>query len=166
MADYNFFDLYKINPAPIADNTYVAKKYIELQKANHPDFYTKESETDQEDIMVKSAAINEGYKIFKDKHKTIEYFLSQNKVIEPNEKYQLPPEFLMEMIDINEGVLEDNGHKNTQKKVAEIISGLEQDVAPILRKNTADITAEDMQQLKAFYYKKKYVQRILDKIED
>ncbi len=166
MSDYNFFDLYKINPAPVADKTYVSKKYFELQKENHPDFYTKESETEQENMMVKSAAINEGYKVLKNSDKTIEYFLSQKGIIEPNEKYQLPPEFLMEMIDINEGVLEDEGHKKTEAKVEAIMKELDEEIDPILRKETDAITDADLQSLKAFYYKKKYVQRILDKIED
>lgn len=160
----NYFELFGFEEKPFADRSLVTKKYFELQKKYHPDFFTNESESDKEDALEQSAHVNKAFNIFKDPEKTIEYFLKQKGVLAENEKYNLPPAFLMEMMEMNEE-LEGKEEAEVQQQVASYESSLRSQVESILQPD-AKITDEDLQKLKLFYYKKKYLDRILDRLDD
>ncbi len=160
----NYFELFEIEPAPaVADHTYVAKKYQALQKKYHPDFFTDANEMEKEEMLRKSAAINEGYNIFKNKQKLIEYFLREKGAIADDEKFALPPDFLMEMMDINESV-SDGDATEAEEQVKDFEDRLRNDIKLILEKKPTEITTEELQQMKEYYYKTKYLQRVLDRI--
>ena len=46
--------------------------------------------------------INKGYKTFQNDDETIKYVLQLKGLLEEDEKYELPPDFLMEMMELNE----------------------------------------------------------------
>jgi molecular chaperone HscB len=160
----NYFELYNLPEKPVVDKAIVSKKYIELQKRYHPDFFTQESETDREDALSTSAAINKAYNIFSNKEKTIEYFLQLKGFIVADEKYNLPPDFLMEMMELNEGFEDDTEIEN---KIQAFENTLSETVKPILVLDNDILLDENaLQQLKLYYYKKKYLKRILERLED
>ena len=160
----NYYELFGLEEALTVDKKTISKKYIELQKKFHPDFYTNENETDKEFAMEQSAAINKGYKIFTDKDNTIEYFLRLKGIITPDEKFNLPPDFLMEMMEMNEG-FDDN--KEIEKEIQQFKNDLEKQIATLINPdNTTDLDETKFQDLKIYYYKKKYLKRILDRLDD
>ena len=160
----NYYELFGLEEAPTVDKKNISKKYIELQKKFHPDFYTNENEADKEFAMEQSAAINKGYKIFTDKDNTIEYFLKLKGTITADEKFNLPPDFLIEMMEMNEG-FDDN--KEIEKEIEEFENDLEKQIAPLIdSKNTIELNGTHLQDLKTYYYKKKYLKRILDRLAD
>lgn len=161
----NYFELFDFPVAPVIDRSAVAKKYFELQKKSHPDFFTKESETEQDEALEQSAAINKAFNIFQDEERTIEYFLRLKDVVQTDEKYQLPPDFLMEMMELNETLVEKEPADATNE-IEEKEQELKAGIASILNKPTNDLNEADLAQLKAYYYKKKYLQRILDRLAD
>jgi len=161
----NYYELFELDVTAVADKTFVSKKYIELQKKFHPDFFTNENEADKENALEQSAAINKGFNILSNKEKTIEYFLEIKGIITADEKYHLPPDFLMEMMELNEAIDEDN--TNTVKQINAFENALNNDVSQLLLKgNSISLPEEDLQKLKEYYYKKKYLKRILDRLDD
>lgn len=161
----NYYELFELPVKAVADKTYVFKKYIELQKKFHPDFFTNENEADKENALERSAAINKAHNIFSNKEKTIEYFLQQKGIISPDEKYNLPPEFLMEMIDLNEAIDEKNAA--TENKIISFENELYAEIAGLLiNEKETELNEHELLKLKAYYYKKKYLKRILDRIND
>ena len=160
----NYFELFDLKVAPVVDRNNISKKYIELQKKFHPDFYTKENEADKEFAMEQSADINKGYKIFSNKDNTIEYFLKLKGVIAADEKFTLPTDFLMEMMELNEG-FDDN--KNIEKQIEQFENELEESISILLVPETKiELNQKQLQDLKMYYYKKKYLKRILDRLDD
>ena len=160
----NYYELFGLNETPIVDINTIAKKYIELQKKFHPDFYTNENEADKEFAMEQSAAINKAYNIFRNKDNSIEYFLKIKGKIIADEKFSLPPEFLMEMMELNEG-FEDN--KNIEKEIQGFEDDLENQIASLVDLHSKhDYTEVQLQDLKLYYYKKKYLKRILERLDD
>lgn len=160
----NYFELFGLKEAPAIDKNSITKKYIELQKKFHPDFYTNENEADKEYAMEQSAGINKGYKIFSNKDNTIEYFLKLKGIITSDEKFNLPPDFLMEMMNLNEGFDE---NVNIEKQLQQFESELESEVEELLDpKNDRELNGKQLQDLKMYYYKKKYLKRILDRLDD
>ncbi len=161
----NYYELFELPQKPIADKTYVSKKYIELQKKFHPDFFTNENEADKENALEQSAAINKGFNIFTNKEKTIEYFLQQKGIITTDEKYSLPPDFLMEMMALNETI--DEKDTNASTKINDFVKELDSEIAGLLSgENIEGLDDNALQILKAYYYKKKYLKRILDRLDD
>lgn len=160
----NYFELFDLPFRARIDHTGVQKKYIQLQKQSHPDFFTKHSDAEQEDAESLSAHINKAYSIFSDKNKTLEYFLREKNVIEHDEKFSLPNDFLMEMLELNEAITE--GDDSTEL-VDEWQQKLEDEVSDILNKQTTDgYSSGELSRLKTYYYKKKYLLRILDRLAD
>ena len=161
----NYYELFELPEKPIADKTYVATKYIELQKRFHPDFFTNENEVDKENALEQSAAINKAINIFTNKEKTIEYFLQQKGIITTDEKYSLPPDFLMEMMELNEAI-DDKDTKATDK-INDFEKELDIEISDLLSaENSTGLNENALHQLKAYYYKKKYLKRILDRLDD
>ncbi len=161
----NYFELFGFPVSPRVDKTLVSQKYFALQKINHPDFFTQSTEAEKEDALQQSAAINKAFTIFQNDEKTIEYFLQEKGVIQTDEKYQLPPDFLMEMMELNETLPEKDG-VTLAAEMADIERPLLEEIEPILEKSSTDMDNNELEKLKAYYYKKKYLKRILDRLGD
>jgi len=161
----NYYELFDLPISPWVDQKLISKKYIELQRKSHPDFYQNSTESEKEEIMLQSAEINKGYKIFKDEQLTIEYFLTIHGVINSDEKYNLPSDFLMEMMELNESILSDET-VDTEQKVKAYESDIIQPIVPLMQQQSQEWVPADLQKMKEYYYKKKYLERILDRLED
>ena len=156
----NYFELFNIPVSVTVDKTSLAKKYFELQKKFHPDFFAQEDEVTQEDALEKTSELNKAFKIFKDRDATIQYLLKIKGLLQEEEKYPLPPDFLMEVMELNENLSEDS---------AVAIADFEEDIYAAVSNiiehyNDATASTQDLLRLKEYYYKKKYLQRILDRI--
>ena len=157
----NYFELFEIPVSLIIDKAAITKKYVELQKKYHPDFFTQENEYAQEEALEKSSAINKALKVFKTQDATIKYLLELKGRIEAEEKYPLPPDFLMEVMELNESLSENS---------IAVIEDFEKDIYSeasqlIENYNNETVTNEELLKLKEYYYKKKYLQRILDRMD-
>ena len=157
----NYFELFDIPVSINVDKAVITKKYVELQKKYHPDFYTQENELAQEDALEKSSAINKAMKVFKTPDATLKYVLELKGIVEEEEKYPLPPDFLMEVMELNEN-LSDNSTAAIEAFEKDIYS----EVSSIIEHyNDTTVTSEDLARLKAYYYKKKYLHRILERLD-
>jgi molecular chaperone HscB len=157
----NYFELFDLPASPFINFATLNQKYIELQRQFHPDNFTNENEAALEEAEEKSAMANKAYAVFKDKNKTLGYFLETNNIIAPDEKYELPKDFLMEVMELNE-FLEDD--KDGRKKIEQFERDIEVQIEPL--KTKASFTEADLALLKLFYYQKKYLQRILERLTD
>ena len=157
----NYFELFELPVSFKIDKSKLAKKYFELQKKYHPDFFANGTEHEQEQALEISSRLNKALKIFKNSDDTIKYVLQLKGVLEEEEKYQLPPAFLMEMMELNEDLSE-----NSAQEVQQLEEQIYKDVAPIIENyDDASAKSDDLQKLKEYYFKKKYLQRILDRLE-
>ena len=161
----NYFELFDLPVAPTIDKSGISKKYFELQKKYHPDFFSAADEGEKDEVLQQSASINKAFKIFENPERTIEYFLQLSGLIVPDEKYNLPADFLMEMMEINEGLVE---NEESSLKTVEILEEtLKEHVKPILENYSAgNVSGADMEKLKSYYYRRKYLKRILDRLAD
>jgi molecular chaperone HscB len=160
----NYYELFELPISPVVDKTGISKKYFALQKEFHPDFYTNETEDDKENALAQSAAINKGFTIFSNKEKTLEYFLQLKGIITTDEKYNLPHDFLIEMMELNEGF---DDETDIEAKIVAYEQELLQEIESLLStENRVLLTENDFQKLKVYYYKKKYLKRILERLDD
>lgn len=167
----NYFELYGLPILMKVDISDIKKKFYELSRRYHPDFHVQSDEARQADVLDKSADVNKAYKVFQNTDDTIKYVLQLKDLIHDEEKYELDPEFLMEVMDINEELMEletgadKEALERTLLKTKDLLTQIYNDVAPIVENYQEGATTEkELLQVKAYYYKKKYLQRILDKI--
>lgn len=167
----NYFDLYGLPVSLQVDQALLKKKFYSLSRQYHPDFHAHLSEQEQAGILEQSSIVNKAYKTLSDEDETMRYVLQLKDMVEADEKYQLDPEFLMEVMDINEELMElelDEGQEqliDVGHKANALMLKIEEDVTTVVETyQDGTVTEEELLQVKDFYYKKKYLRRILDRI--
>jgi len=167
----NYFELYGLPVLMKVDPSDIKEKFYELSRKYHPDFHARSDETSQGEALEKSADVNKAYKVFQNPDDTIKYVLQMKNLVYDEEKYELDPEFLMEVMDINEQLMEletgadKEAVEQCLEKTKELLNQIYNEVAPITENYQEGVTTEkELLQVKGYYYKKKYLQRILDKI--
>ena len=156
----NYFELFEIPLSLKVDKSMLAKKYFELQKKYHPDFFTQSDEEGQATALEKSSSINKALKLLQNQDETIKYVLELKGLLAADEKYQLPQDFLMDMMDLNENLSADSA-----TSINEIETDLYDEVKDIIEGYNESTSNEALLKVKAYYFKKKYVQRILERLD-
>jgi molecular chaperone HscB len=162
-----YFELYDLPVSFILDKKALKRKFYKLSKQFHPDFFTLETEEKQAEILELSTINNEAYKTLSDFDKRMEYILKAKGVYAAEGQNKMPQDFLMEMMDINEALMElefdfdSETFENTKTEVGNLEKDLSESIQPLLEnyKDAADNTA-DLEKIKEFYFKRKYLLRI------
>ena len=159
-----YFELFDI-PVKLKVNTAsLSKQFFALSKKHHPDYFANESEAVQAEALEKSALLNKAWKTFQNPDATIKYVLMEKELLVEEEKYELPPAFLMEIMDINEALMDASEPAVATKLKVEIEnlqSAIYNGVKEIVENYQEGITSEkELLQVKEYYYKKKYLDRI------
>jgi molecular chaperone HscB len=169
----NYFELYDLPVKFHPDDTQVKKKFYELSKNYHPDFYANESEEKQQEILELSTLNNKAYQILSHPLKRIEYVLLLNNVMEEGDKYKLPQEFLMEMMDVNEEIMEQEFQPNAMalSGISSQVDGIEKQLFDDMKALTEAYDNELEQQhestllkIKDIWYREKYLLRIRESL--
>ena len=164
----NYFELFEIPVSLSVSGKEVQLKYFELQKKYHPDFFSNADENEQADVLEKSSMINKAFKTFKNPDETIKYVLKLKGLLQEDEKYELPPEFLMEMLELNEALMDDEilNVEEVETKIFQVDKMLFDEVENIIEDYSDDTTTEaQLLLVKDYYYKKKYLNRILERLD-
>ncbi len=164
----NYFELFEIPLTLKADIPALPRKYFELSRKYHPDFYTQASTEEQATALEMSALLNRAFRVLKDPDETIRYVLQLKGLLEEEEKYELPPAFLMEVMEINEALL-DTEDKEATEKVWVAIDHLQNEIYEPVKKiiehyQEGVTTEKELLQVKEYYFKKKYIDRIREQL--
>ena len=160
----NYFDLFEIPLQLVVDKATLPRKYFELSRKYHPDYYSNATPGEQAEALEMSALLNKAFRVFQNPDETIKYILQLKGFLEEEEKYELPPGFLMEVLEINEAMM-DGDDPELREKVNTAITKLQAEIYDPVRgiiENYKDgVTGEkELLQVKEYYYKKKYIDRI------
>lgn len=166
----NYFDLFEIPFQLKVKKEGLSQKYFELSKRYHPDRYINESEKKQAELLDLTASINKAWKTFQDEDETLKYALQLKGLLEEEEKYNLPPDFLMQVLEINEQLMdagEDAGVRDhLQTAITQLQSDIYEPVKKIIEHYQEGVsTQEELLQVKDYYYKKKYLQRLQQQLQ-
>ena len=169
----NYFKLYDIPVSFHPDQAMVKSKFYELSRKYHPDHFAQAGGSELAEAQFMASINNEAYKTLKSKDATIAYILTLNGLLETDEKYALPPDFLMEMMDINEAISEyeaspenDDARQMAANSLNEQLE-LWDDATDILldRFDKGDHNKELLLEIKDQYFRKKYLLRIQQRID-
>jgi len=166
----NYFELFeipvqlKLNPATLS------KKFFELSRRYHPDYVATETDAVQQEALEQSALLNRAWKTFHHPDLLIKYVLQEKGLLEEEEKYTLPSSFLMEVMDINEQVMEMED-ASAKPAITATIDQLSNDIYEPVKEivehyKEAVTTEKELLQVKEYYYKKKYLDRIREELDE
>ena len=160
----NYFELFEL-PVTLKVNTAaLSRKFFELSKKYHPDYFINEEGQAQAEALEKSAQLNKAWKTFQNPDETIKYVLQLKGLLEEEEKYELPPDFLMEVLDINEQLMDADEpavKADLESTIHQLQNEIYEPVKEMVENYKDDtVTEKELLQVKAYYYKKKYLDRI------
>ena len=83
-----YFELFEI-PVQLKINTAaLSKKFFELSRKYHPDFFANDTDENQAEALERSAILNKAWKTFQSTDGTIKYVLMEKGLLEEEEKYE------------------------------------------------------------------------------
>lgn len=169
----NYFEFYDLPISFNPDQEVVKQKFYALSKKYHPDFYINEDQAKQDEVLDLSTLNNKAFQVLKDPQKRLNYILQLKNKLGEEENYALPQDFLMDMMDVNEALM-DLEFEPDPKKIESIknqVNDLEQDLAKELANLTSTFDAASINEqdsllgyIKDIYFRNKYLWRIKESI--
>lgn len=167
MTTPNYFEFYGLPVSFHIDKRKLKSLFYQKSRAFHPDFFVQETAATQQEALMSATINNQAYKVLSKLETRIKYVLELKNMISEGERYQLPPMFLMQMMDINENLMELEFEANANKlqeieqKVKNIAQNLRNEIQATLD-NYEDKAEqiENLKKIKEFYYKNQYLLRI------
>jgi len=167
----NYFELYGLPVKFELDAAALRAKFLELSRTYHPDRFATAAEATRADALKRSAMNNDAYKILGDADRRMAYLLKLKGALEEEEKYTLPPAFLMEMMDLNEVVSDyeqtgdDCNKKQADSALEQELTSWKEAIEPLLERfDDGDESQELLVRIKDFYFRKKYLLRIQERL--
>ncbi|RYZ23776.1 MAG: co-chaperone Hsc20 [Chitinophagaceae bacterium] len=161
----SYFELFGIPVTLRPDKADLRRRFFERSREAHPDHYARESDAAQAEALERSAQLNKAYKTLTDEDELARYVLQEKGLMQPEEKYALAPDFLMEMMELNEEVPDALSDAAARERLMERLRQWKNEIyAPV--ENTMEhyqegVTSEkELLQVKEYYYRKKYLQRL------
>ncbi len=167
----NFFDFFELEKAFFLDEAVLKTRFYTNSKKYHPDFYVLESDEAQQEALRLSTMNNEAYKVLSDIDLRVFYILDLEAYIEEEGKNNIPQDFLMEMMEVNEQMMEiqmdysevakNNLINELEIKEKELLDF----VLPVMKAYDSKEEDVDLTPVKEYYFKKKYLLRIRENLD-
>ena len=165
----NYFEIYDIPESFLLDEKALKNTYYKRSREFHPDFHANETPEKQQEMLQRSTQNTNAYRTLSDPDLRMQYILKQHGLLEEGKNNELPSDFLMDMMDLNEELMElefdfdaDRFHALGERSSG-LMAQLDNDILPTLQRypERHGITKEEaLQQVKTYYLKKKYLLRI------
>lgn len=168
----DYFEFYNFPRSFQVDEKVLRQLYLEHSRIYHPDFHTLSGEVEQARVLDLSTQNNEAFKTLSDPDKRIQYVLKIKGLIEEGEgQGALSQDFLMDMMDINEAMMElemdfdAERLEATRRSVEALDQALRQDIQPVLDTWTEENGSEaDLLRVRDYFFKKRYLLRIFENL--
>ncbi|MFZ1788590.1 MAG: iron-sulfur cluster co-chaperone HscB C-terminal domain-containing protein [Saprospiraceae bacterium] len=168
----NYFTFFDIPEAFEIDQKLLKRKFLEKSRAYHPDFFSQEDEASQEEALRLSSINNEAYKVLSNQELRIKYILTEHAVLAPEGQNTVPQDFLMEVMDINEAIMDlqmeenDKALENVKNQISDFkTSLLDQSQSFMLAFDSGDKSAKVLEGIKEYYLKHRYLVRMEENLK-
>jgi molecular chaperone HscB len=167
----NYFDFFQLPVRLQTDTQVLRARYIEKSKQLHPDYFTNASPEEREEAERQTALNNKAYQTLVNPDTRLRHVLALRGQLQEEQTYQMPPDFLIEVMDLNERLMSlefdatEDLYKEALKRTQQLEKQLEDTAQEAISRfddNPSDDTA--LQSLCAFYFKKRYLLRIKENL--
>ncbi|AOT07119.1 co-chaperone HscB [Pseudoalteromonas luteoviolacea] len=172
-----YFELFNLPVSYIVDLTLLNQRYLELQRAVHPDKFAGKSEREKLMAVQKTSEINDALAVLKHPAKRAEYMLSEQGVdIRAEQQTLQDPAFLMQQMELREA-LEDIQHSSDpeteidafEAQIKQLDTQYSAQLAEQLVSQDTDVlevAADNIRKLKFIYKLREELSRIEDSLFD
>jgi molecular chaperone HscB len=167
----NYFDFYNLPISFNVDAVALKQTFFANSKKYHPDFHTMASVEKQAEILELSTLNTQAYKTLSNFDDRMKYILDIKGILADEGKNTIPQDFLMDMMDINEALmeLEFDFEPEVYQKVLSDVENIENqlltEVQPLIENpQITEGGREDLELIKNFYLKKRYLLRIRENL--
>jgi len=168
----NYFEFFGLPVSFQVDEAALQRRFYQNSRQYHPDFHTQADAGEQERMLELTTLNNQAWKTLSDPDRRIRYVLEIKGLLgDETAQPPLPQDFLMEMMDINEGLMElefdfdTDRYAATLQALESLENELETGIRPLLAAWTeADGTEEQLLRVRDFFLKKRYLLRIRENL--
>lgn len=168
----NYFEFYDLPEAFQLDDAALKRRYYALSREYHPDFHATESAERQQEVLRLSTLNTNAYRTLSDADLRMAYILSRHRLLEEG-KQSMPPDFLMEVMDLNEQIMELEFDPNpevaaqVESEVNALADTLDAGIEPVLVGYPGlpvEARPQALHQIQTYYLKKRYLLRIRESL--
>jgi len=163
----NYFELFELPVSLAVDQNKLAAQYLALQRKYDPAAWVNAGADEQANALEKLRLVNNGFEVLKNPDSTISYVLKMKGLLAENENYELPVDFLIEVKEINDGLRDGDvlNIEEAETKVFQLQKSLDHTVQHIIEAYSEDtVTEGQLLQVKDYFFRKKYLQGILESL--
>ena len=166
----NYFAFYGLPEAFLLDEAALKAKYYQLSRELHPDFHAQDTPAEQAEALRLSTLNTDAYRTLQNPDARMAYVLGQHGLLEEGSaQNQLPGDFLMEVMELNEQLMElefESDPAATAQLTAEVTAladTLDAGIGPVLagyEQLPPNHRPAALAQVKTYYLKKRYLLRL------
>lgn len=168
----NYFEFFGLPVSFQVDEGALRRIYLQNSRRYHPDFHTLADADQQAEMLRMSSLNNEAFLALSDLDRRIRHVLEMKGLLgDERQQPALPADFLLEMMDINEGLMElemdpdPQRYQQTVLAVKDLERLLLQQAQPALRAYTEPGGSEaDLMEVRDYFLKRRYLLRILENL--
>ena len=155
----NYFEIFGLPVAYDVDLGLLSDRFLELQKEVHPDRFASRTEQEKRLAMQWATLLNSANDTLKSPLKRAIYLL-QLEGVELEDNPQLPPEFLMEQIELREQ-LEDIEESDANLDELDAFKKEVKAVIASIERTFANSVADDLLQAETLVYEMQFLNKLL-----
>jgi len=166
------FEFYELPETFRPDEAALKRKYYALSREYHPDFHATASPDKQKEILTLATLNTNAYRTLSDPELRMAYILGRHGLLEEG-KQELPPDFLMEVMELNEQLMELEFDADpavvaqVENEVNALNNTLETDIESVLTDYPtlpADSRQQALEKIRTYYLKRRYLLRIRESL--
>ena len=171
MIDY--FAFYGLPETFLPDEATLKRLYYAKSRETHPDFHATSTPENQAEMLRQATLNTDAYRTLAHPDQRMAYLLRRHGMFEEGKQEQLPPDFLMDMMDLNEQLMdleiapEPAAQARIVAEVDTLADTLDAGIQPVLagyEQLPADHRPAALQQIRTYYLKKRYLLRIQQQV--
>ncbi len=169
----NYFAFFGLPVHPAVDSADLKSRFYQNSRRFHPDFFTLETDEKQAEVLELSTRNNQAYRTLSDPELRLKHFLELKGALAPEGQNQVPQDFLLEIMDINELLMElefDPNPAQAQRALdltTDLEARLDTEARPVLENYPLPPASDEpaaLDTLRNYYLKRRYLLRIREKI--
>ena len=169
----DYFAFYGLPETFLPDEAALKRLYYAKSRETHPDFHATSSAENQAAMLHQATLNTDTYRTLADPDQRMAYVLRQHGLLEEGKQGQLPPDFLMDMMDLNEQLMDlatapdATAEARVATEVATLTDTLDAGIQPVLAGYEGlptDHRPAALQQICTYYLKKRYLLRIQQQV--
>ncbi len=163
-----YFDVFQIPVSFFPDQDALRKQYYRLSREFHPDLGEAGQESER---LQQSSQLNEAYRTLSNFESRVAHILKIEGVLNDTDKQELSPDFLMEMMEYNEELMEarmEGGERadTIRARILEKAGTLRSEWEAQCREYDRNPEQATLQSIKEYYFRNRYLNRLLEQITD